>query len=217
MLEYYYRGVASWNWYYPYHYAPMASDLRALPAIPVNFTLGSPFLPYEQLLAVQPASSYRLLPEPYWWLMRDAASSPIIDFYPTEFRVDMEGKREWVGCGWAAVFMAVAVVGSLGERGVGALLRCAALSFKPDCSSKSWCAAHSARHAPPHLAALLAACHAAGADWEGVVLSPFIDQDRLLAAAASVPPGRLTAEERQRNTLGDIIVFSHHPGAGFGG
>lgn len=41
---------------------------------------------------------------------------------------------------------------------------------------------------------------------------PFIDQDRLLAAARSVPPGSLTEEERQRNTLGDIIVFSHAPG-----
>ena len=44
------------------------------------------------------------------------------------------------------------------------------------------------------------------------MLIPFLDQQRLLDAAASVAPERLTAEERQRNTLGDIIVFSHSPG-----
>ena len=44
------------------------------------------------------------------------------------------------------------------------------------------------------------------------MLIPFLDQQRLLDAAASVAPERLTAEERQRNTLGDIIVFSHAPG-----
>lgn len=98
VLEYYYRGVASWNWYYPFHYAPMASggagcaplcwaglwcggvcawllqlcasnlspllplpsppDFVGLPSINVSFTLGKPFLPYEQLLAVQPSSRW---------------------------------------------------------------------------------------------------------------------------------------------------------------
>ena len=40
-----------------------------------------------------PARSFRLLPTPYQPLMRDPAS-PIADFYPTDFQIDMEGKRE---------------------------------------------------------------------------------------------------------------------------
>jgi 5'-3' exoribonuclease 1 len=53
----------------------------------------------------------------------------------------------------------------------------------------------------------------AGADYEGVVLIPFIDQDRLLAAARSVPPAALAPEERARNTPGDILVFTHAEGS----
>ena len=97
VLEYYYRGVASWDWYYPYHYAPMVSDMVNLPEISVTFNPGRPFLPYEQLMAVQPASSCKLLPEPYRHLMTDQ-NSPIADFYPTDFFIDTEGKRaEWEG------------------------------------------------------------------------------------------------------------------------
>ena len=38
--------------------APPRADLTSLPSIRVNFTLGKPFLPYEQLLAVQPSSRW---------------------------------------------------------------------------------------------------------------------------------------------------------------
>lgn len=71
-------------------------------------------------------------------------SSPILDFYPTDFVIDAEGKR---------------------------------------------------------------------AEWEGVVLIPFIDQARLLAASASVPSSVLSPNERERNQLGSIMVFEHDPGA----
>ena len=65
VLEYYYRGVASWTWFYPHHYAPMASDLTGLPDIRVAFLPGAPFRPFEQLLAVLPSASCKLLPRPF--------------------------------------------------------------------------------------------------------------------------------------------------------
>lgn len=83
----------------------------------VNFNRGTPFKPFEQLLAVLPAASATLLPQPFEPLMTDL-NSPILDFYPEKFDVDMEGKR---------------------------------------------------------------------AEWEGIVKVPFIDEQRLLAAAASIP------------------------------
>ncbi|KAA6417737.1 MAG: 5 -3 exoribonuclease 1, partial [Trebouxia sp. A1-2] len=141
VLEYYYRGVASWTWFFPYHFAPMISDMTDIQEFDVAFQLGQPFLPFQQLLGVLPSASFKLLPEPFQWLMTDA-NSPIHDFYPTDFRVDMEGKRN---------------------------------------------------------------------DWEGVVLIPFIDEARLLAASHTVGPAKLSKEEANRNKLGELLVFSHQP------
>jgi len=59
------RGVASWTWYYPFHYAPMVSDMADIAATPVHFAPGAPFHPFEQLLAVLPAASCKLLPQPF--------------------------------------------------------------------------------------------------------------------------------------------------------
>jgi 5'-3' exoribonuclease 1 len=82
VLFYYYRGVASWPWYYRYHYSPRISGSLPLiryPGLPLtcvpdihkglkanlNFKLGRPFKPFEQLMGVLPDRSKKIVPEPY--------------------------------------------------------------------------------------------------------------------------------------------------------
>ncbi|CAL1367349.1 unnamed protein product [Linum trigynum] len=97
VLQYYYCRVPSWNWYYPYHYGPFASDLKGLSQVKVKFHKGSPFKPFEQLMAVLPPRSSTALPKAYRNLMTDEKSN-IISLFPTDFAVDMQGKRfSWQG------------------------------------------------------------------------------------------------------------------------
>jgi len=60
VLEYYFQGTPSWQWYYPYHFSPFASDFLEVGALDIEFTLGAPFRPYEQLMGVFPAASYAI-------------------------------------------------------------------------------------------------------------------------------------------------------------
>ncbi|KAL9030168.1 MAG: hypothetical protein Q9196_001677 [Gyalolechia fulgens] len=95
VLFYYYRGVASWPWFYGYHYSPMISDVKKGLEADMNFQLGQPFRPYQQLMGVLPDRSKRIVPTSYHDLMTNP-DSPIIDFYPREFELDMNGKKmEW--------------------------------------------------------------------------------------------------------------------------
>uniref|UniRef100_A0A8C3V057 5'-3' exoribonuclease 1 n=1 Tax=Catharus ustulatus TaxID=91951 RepID=A0A8C3V057_CATUS len=95
ILHYYYHGVQSWSWYYPYHYAPYLSDIHNISELKIKFELGKPFMPFEQLLAVLPAASKDLLPKCYQHLMT-SQDSPIIEYYPPDFKTDLNGKQqEW--------------------------------------------------------------------------------------------------------------------------
>lgn len=85
-MLYYYQGCASWQWYYGYHYTPMASDMHGLSQLCIGFCLGVPFSPLEQLMAVLPPKSAHCIPAPCRELMI-AQSSPIKDFYPLDFKV----------------------------------------------------------------------------------------------------------------------------------
>ncbi|KAG2467907.1 XRN2 exoribonuclease, partial [Polypterus senegalus] len=68
VLRYYYQGCASWKWFYPFHYAPFASDFKDIKDMFKEFEAGT-----------KPNSS-------------------IIDFYPEDFAIDLNGKKyAWQG------------------------------------------------------------------------------------------------------------------------
>lgn len=107
VLYYYYKGCPSWNWYFKYHYSPRISDINIgiqdmleKNETNVPFELHKPFKPFEQLMAVLPARSRKLMPDVYRPLMTDE-HSPIIDFYPHEVDIDLNGKT----ASWEAVVL----------------------------------------------------------------------------------------------------------------
>lgn len=142
VLLYYFQGCPSWTWYYPYHYAPFAADFTDIGDMEINFDKGTPFRPFEQLMGVLPASSNHAIPEVFHDLMSNPKSE-IIDFYPEDFAVDLNGKK-----------------------------------FA----------------------------------WQGVVLLPFIDEKRLLAAMEK-KYHLLSEDEKIRNTVGRevLLISDGHP------
>lgn len=97
-MKYYYEGCQSWSWFFPFYYAPFPSDLKGISHLQnLEFDMGSPFKPLEQLMAVLPPYSRHALPSCLQELMMDEESE-IIDFYPDDFYVDLRGKGvAWLG------------------------------------------------------------------------------------------------------------------------
>lgn len=100
--QYYHCGVRSWDWFYPYLYAPLASDLVDLADLHFEYpsTNSRPFTPLMQLMSVLPPQSAKLLPTPYANLMTSGASE-LRDAYPNAFDVDPNGKTQ----PWEAVVL----------------------------------------------------------------------------------------------------------------
>ncbi|CAM0874539.1 unnamed protein product [Alopecurus aequalis] len=92
LLRYYFSDVPSWSWYYPFYYAPFASDLKRLSQFKISFTVDKPLRPFDQLMAVLPPESSCALPKCYSKLM-GSEESTIQMFYPSELEIDTHGKR----------------------------------------------------------------------------------------------------------------------------
>jgi len=107
-LNYYHNGCQSWDWFFPYLYSPLSTDMVNLLEFygepdeegfcGMDFEVGTPFPSLAQLLSVLPPQSSDLLPKPFAELMLHP-SSPLLSFYPPDFESDPNGKRQ----SWEAV------------------------------------------------------------------------------------------------------------------
>mmetsp|Transcript_25718 Transcript_25718/g.56399 ORF Transcript_25718/g.56399 Transcript_25718/m.56399 type:complete len:788 (+) Transcript_25718:196-2559(+) len=108
-LNYYHNGCCDWDWYFPHLYSPLATDMVNLNEFyhedekdaefkTFEFDLGTPFPSLAQLLSVLPPQSSTLLPPALGELMLHP-SSPLIEYYPSDFTSDPNGKRQ----AWEAI------------------------------------------------------------------------------------------------------------------
>jgi 5'-3' exoribonuclease 1 len=79
VMNYYFKGASDWQWFYPFHYAPMISDFVNFQIPNIQFERREPFMALEQLLGVIPPGSKTLLPKPYALLTEDPE---LVSFFP---------------------------------------------------------------------------------------------------------------------------------------
>jgi len=93
---YYFDKCAGWNWFYIYDHAPFLTDIVKYrdDFDNIQFILGEPMTPFEQLLTVLPKQSSYLLPECLRKIMLNCNSS-ISHLYPSYFELDMIGKSKY--------------------------------------------------------------------------------------------------------------------------
>ena len=99
ILTYYTTGNPSWNWFYKFHYAPIASVLsqHVLDFKETRYGRTKPSLPFQQLISVLPPSSSNLLPYPLNNILTELTDETK-EYFPEKIEIDLSGKKqEWEG------------------------------------------------------------------------------------------------------------------------
>lgn len=99
VMTYYTQGVPNWKWRFPYHYAPFSHTIAEHVSTFSfkDYPVSTPTVPFVQLLSVLPPKSADLLPVPLDELLC-SDTSPMAEYCPDEFPVDLSGKRQaWEG------------------------------------------------------------------------------------------------------------------------
>lgn len=99
IARYYFKGIPTFSWCYPFHYAPLISDLYTYckdSDLKFEFNIDRPLSMYESLLGIFPPSSFHLLPSS----IRDCLKNKLlmdVDFLE-DFEVDLDGcQQEYEG------------------------------------------------------------------------------------------------------------------------
>lgn len=68
-LHYYFKSIVSWNYHYPYHHGPFASDilqvLKGMNKINYSFELSKSLKPIEQLILIIPLKDKNIIPKSF--------------------------------------------------------------------------------------------------------------------------------------------------------
>lgn len=93
-LKYYLQGCPSWQWHYKYRVSPLLHDVyyvldnNLINMNNINFELGEPYTPFQQLMLILPPQTNELVPSVLRPIMLDDKLL-CTQFYPISFRIDV--------------------------------------------------------------------------------------------------------------------------------
>jgi 5'-3' exonuclease len=93
-LKYYFQGCPSWQWHYKFRVSPLLTDIHyvldnnLVMMNDIEFSEGTPYTPFQQLMMIFPPQMDFLVPVPLRPIMKDDKLL-CTQFYPIDFRIDV--------------------------------------------------------------------------------------------------------------------------------